>query len=166
MACHPPGMPVPSILQQSCIQTASFPILGRSQGSSAVARQPRQEGCAITDSQEKNLELPLCWPGRRGAPSELSSTFPLLSPVPSAPCMGPHFPLDTRPYSSPRGLRLPAASLCTDASIPAARRSPGAVRQSWPLLGDGATPAHPCSHPTLPPCWSSALFPTARAWPL
>lgn len=85
-------------------------------------------------------ELPLCWPGRRGAPSERSSRFPLLSPAPVAPYMGSPFPLNTRPYSNPRGLRLPAASLCTEAPIPTLPAgSPGAVLQSWPLLGDGAT---------------------------
>lgn len=72
-------------------------------------------GMCIPDSQEKTGSC--LWAGRRAAPSELSSTFPFLSPAPSAPSMGPHFPLDTRPYSSPRGLRLPT-HLCTDTSIP------------------------------------------------
>lgn len=48
----------------------------------------------------------------------------MLSPAPTAPYMGSPFPLDTRPYSNPRGLRLPAASLCTEAPIP--RCPPGA----------------------------------------
>lgn len=92
-----------------------FPILGKQdplelgvfcRGSAAHAGvMCHREG------QEKagtGRELPLCWPGRRGAPSELSSRFPLLSPAPAAPYVGSPFPLDTRPYSNTR-LEMEAA---------------------------------------------------------
>lgn len=104
-----------------------------------------------TDSQEKvgtGRELPLCWPGRRGAPHKLSSRFPLLSPVPAAPYMGYPVPLDTRPYSNPRGLRLPTAFLCTEASIPRCPRgAPGWCCRAGLCLGmEPPPPAHPHSH--------------------
>lgn len=104
-----------------------------------------------TDGQKKagmGKELPLCWPGRRGAPRELSSRFPLLSPAPVAPYMGSPFPLNTRPYSNPRGLRLPAASLCTEAPIPRCLRgAPGRCCRAGLCSGmELPPPAHPHSH--------------------
>lgn len=121
-----------------------FPSLegarGLLQGLSSPGRQD-------VPGEDREL-LPLCWPGRRGAPNKLSSTFPLLSPAPSAPYMGPHFPPDTRPYSSPRELRLPPASLCTDASIPRCPPgAPGRCGRAGLCSGMGPPPAHPCSHP-------------------
>lgn len=106
--------------------------------------------CSRHQKAGMRMELPLCWPGRRGAPSELSSRFPLLSPAPAAPYMGSPFPLSTRPYSNLRGLRLPQHLFALKHPSHAA----WVVLQSWPLLGHGATtPAHPRRHlPSSLPC--------------
>lgn len=103
----------------------------------------------------EDRELPLSWPGRRGAPSELSSAFPLLSPAPSAPYLSPLFPLDTRPYSSPWGLRLPTASLWTiHPRCP--QGAPG--RCSRAGLCSGTGPPQPIPAPT-PLCHRAAALP-------
>lgn len=148
-ACHPPGMPV------SCQHFVAVPH-SNSRGSflshpwkelGVFCRGSAAQAGRDVPGEDREL-LPLCWPGRRGAPSKLSSTFPLLSPAPSAPYMGPHFPPDTRPYSSPRELRLPPASLCTDASIPRCPPgAPGRCGRAGLCSGMGPPPAHPCSHP-------------------
>lgn len=141
MACHPPGMPMSchvfQLLPLPSLEGARAPLQGWAAQAGWMCH-PWQPG--------GDRELPLGW--EKGAPSELSSTFPLVSPAPSAPSMAPHFPLDTRPYSSPRGLRLPTHP-CTDTSIPLGAAELASAR-GWV----SHPPAHPCP------------YPTARAWPL
>lgn len=105
-------------------QDVPFLTARRRQGAASVLA--REKG----SSQQAFLHLPFAFP------SVLCSLH------------GSHFPLDTRPYSSPRGLRLPTASLCTDASIPRCPPgAPGRCGRAGLCSGMGPPPAHPCSHP-------------------
>lgn len=146
------GCPCPAnVFYQSHIQTPPFPILGRSQGSSAGARQPRQVGCAITDSQEKTGSC--LWAGQ--GEGELPASFPL----PSL-CCPQHPLLPTWVPSSlwTRGL-IPALGdwgcprhLCGP-SIPAAHREPrGGAAELASAQGQG----HP-SPSLLPPHSATVL---------
>lgn len=113
--------------------------------------------CSPHQKAGMGMELSLHWPERRGAPSKLSSGFLLLSSF-ASPYMGSPFPLGTRPYSNPRGLRL-LQHLCNEASIPHCSGGAAELASAWTWSH------HPSTSPLSPP-QLSALSPCCpRAWP-
>lgn len=150
MACHPPGMPV------SCQCFVAVP-----HSNSFLSHPWKEPGlfCRGWAAQAGGMCL-----RRQGAASELArekgssqgAFLCLPFAFPSALCSLHGSPLDTRPYCSPWGLRLPTASLCTEHPSPLPAGSPGWCSRAGLCSGTG--PPQPIPAPT-PLCHRAAALP-------